>query len=148
MTDSLDSTIPGPPVGKPRPRVTRGGKHVHYPPRYHDWLRHAVAQLSYEWTRPALDGPLRLEVWDYAQRPIRRPNGVTPGAWKSGRALVRPTKPDGDNVIGAVSDALERARVIVNDSRIVSWHILNNWAGLGQAPCVRLRLSRYEEGDE
>jgi Holliday junction resolvase RusA-like endonuclease len=95
-------TIPGPPVAKGRPRMTRTGR-AYTPAKTRaaeGYMRHAIAAQA---GQPMLQGALDVSV--IAMLPI-------PASWsKRKRAdaaagIVRPTgKPDGDNLAKSICDA-------------------------------------------
>ncbi len=113
--------IPGPPVAKGRPRVTRRG--IAYTPartrRYED----AVRQLAAATRPPALfDGPVRVEVIATIE---------PPRSWskrKTAAHLGRPhcQRPDADNLAKAVTDALNRI-VWRDDSQIWALSVRKEW---------------------
>ena len=95
-------TIPGAPVAKGRPRMTKQGR-AYTPAKTHTtkgYMRHAIAAQA---GQPLLQGALDVSV--IAMLPI-------PASWsKRKRAdaaagILRPTgKPDGDNLAKSVCDA-------------------------------------------
>lgn len=95
-------TIPGPPVAKGRPRMTRTGR-AYTPAKTRaaeGYMRHAIAAQA---GQPMLQGALDVSV--IAMLPI-------PASWsKRKRAdaaagILRPTgKPDGDNLAKSICDA-------------------------------------------
>ena len=93
-------TIPGPPVGKERPRVT--GKRTFTPPRtraYEEWTRLHARNARVQ----PLEGPLKVTVTWAKQVPAswskKRKAAALAGVYVTGT-------PDLDNVVKAVSDAL------------------------------------------
>ena len=95
-------TIPGPPVAKGRPRMTRQGR-AYTPAKTRaaeGYMRHAISAQA---GQPLLTGPLSVSV--LAMLPI-------PASWpKHKRAdaaagVLRPTgKPDADNLAKSICDA-------------------------------------------
>ncbi len=103
MTPAVKLWLPGVPVGKGRPRVTRQG-HVYTPAATRDYET-AVRLTALSAMRGAapLTGPLRVEVYAYLQPPASW-SGAEVAAALAG--LTRPTgKPDLDNVVKAALDA-------------------------------------------
>jgi Holliday junction resolvase RusA-like endonuclease len=65
----------------------------------------------------------------------------TKGIYKYGPVrLPHGQKPDLDNVLKAVCDALEKAGVIEDDKQIAVHHASKVWAAAGEAPAVHLRV--------
>jgi Holliday junction resolvase RusA-like endonuclease len=95
-------TIPGAPVAKGRPRMTRTGR-AYTPAKTRaaeGYMRHAIAAQA---GQPMLEGALSVEV--VAMLPI-------PSSWSKAKqaaaaaGALRPTgKPDGDNLAKSICDA-------------------------------------------
>jgi Holliday junction resolvase RusA-like endonuclease len=95
-------TIPGAPVAKGRPRMTRTGR-AYTPAKTRaaeGYMRHAISAQA---GQPMLEGPLSVEVT--AMLPI-------PASWSKAKqhaaqtGALRPTgKPDGDNLAKSICDA-------------------------------------------
>lgn len=142
----IDLLIPGEPVGKGRPRVaTIAGRARAYTPKgTAEWEAGAAMLLRAAWTGAPLDEPVELVVEAVAARP----KALIPGPRKLSadpalaRRLWRVTKPDGDNVLKCVGDALVMAGVIRDDTRIVRWECLSLVAALDEGPSVRVVLRR------
>lgn len=86
--------IPLPPKAKARPRVTRRGTYM--PADYQAW---------------------RAEFTGYAHEQLRKQGGLS-GKFAIGLTIITPSgtmRPDLDNVLGAVLDALQDAGAIEND---------------------------------
>ena len=121
--------IYGHPVPKARARTvrTKSGKTVSYTPAktesWEDSIR--VQALS---CRPGqlLDGPLALEATFYLLRPKSKPKRVVYPSWK----------PDLDNLVKSVKDALEGI-IYTNDSRIVDEVIRKRY---GDPPRVEIAI--------
>lgn len=110
----IQFTIPGAPVGKGRPRMTRSG-HAYTPAQTRN--REAYVKLLATEAMagaPPLDGPVSVAV------EIRC---AVPASWPKGRraeALVgriRPGKPDLDNVLKLVLDAMNGV-VVLDDKQV------------------------------
>jgi Holliday junction resolvase RusA-like endonuclease len=101
----------GTPVPKARARTVRmkNGRHVTFTPdKSAAWENKIQAAALESRPKELLDGPLVLEVTFYLQRPKSKPK----------RVRFPDTKPDLDNLVKSVKDALEGI-VYANDSRIV-----------------------------
>lgn len=98
-------TVPGPPVGKGRPRFTRIGQHVRtYTPTATTEYERTVAQYARLAMGDPADfpaGPVSVAIWAIAARPQRLCRKADPDG-----LLWRQAKPDADNVAKAVLDAL------------------------------------------
>lgn len=95
-----------------------------------DW-KHSIAMQALEY-RPGklLDFPLRLTATFYLLRPKSKPKSEEYPA----------TKPDFDNLVKAITDALEGV-IYTNDSRIVEAHICKRY---GDPPRVEICLEGLE----
>ena len=116
MSERRTITIPGLPVGKPR--QTRRDRWARRPAvlRYRAWADTARAAVLAALGAHALDQvPLEVHVLAWFPLPQRRRPGVRPG-WPYRQ------KPDADNVIKAVCDALwARDELIAGSSCWCSW---------------------------
>jgi Holliday junction resolvase RusA-like endonuclease len=129
-------TIYGDPVAKGRPRFgRRGSKVISYTPaRTQVFEAEAAALFVESWgDRPPLSQPCELTVVSVFKRPERlrckhkRPCECNP------RRLPHVSRPDLDNCVKAVCDALQRftpdgRSVLVDDSRICSVHAVKVYA--------------------
>jgi Holliday junction resolvase RusA-like endonuclease len=117
-------TIPGAPVAKGRPRMTRTGR-AYTPAKTRaaeGYMRHAIAAQA---GQPMLEGALQVSV--LAMLPI-------PASWSrkkqqdAAAGVLRPIgKPDGDNIAKSVCDA---ANGILwrDDGQIVSLHVSKTYS--------------------
>lgn len=128
--------IPGPPVGKGRPRLTRHGR-AYTPKLTKDWESKAVTILRAHWRRQPLEGPCRLVVEAVKARPKAMQSRRYPDA-----ECWRTKKPDADNVGKAAADAIEKAGLILNDSQIVEMVCRSLYAAKNQPPCVRIYFAQ------
>ncbi len=111
MSEAISLTIYGHPVPKARARTvrTKSGRTVSYTPaKTESWEDSIRAQALQYRPEQLMDGPLALEATFYLLRPKSKPKRVKYPA----------TKPDLDNLIKSVKDALEGI-IYTNDSRIV-----------------------------
>jgi Holliday junction resolvase RusA-like endonuclease len=150
MIALLDVTVAGKPVGASRPRVVRAGNGVRaYMPDAHvAWEERARQILAAAWRdesgpKPALDEPIEVRVDVCHHRPARLCRRKDP----RGR-LHACCKPDVDNVAKLVLDALVKANVLVDDTRVcrlacerVYGAILDDGAA-GEPEGVRIRVGR------
>jgi Holliday junction resolvase RusA-like endonuclease len=134
-------SINGPPIGKGRPRAfvvggSRPGSparvRAYTPEKTRSWERDAAWIMAEEWTSDApYDGPVRVTVVAVAARPKRLMRKRDPDG-----TVWRCSKPDGDNVLKAVADAMVLARVIDDDVQIVDARVLSVYAAKGDGPRV------------
>lgn len=121
--------IPGIPVPKLRPRVTKTGR-AYTPARTRNWERMASQVIALQWgSTPKIDRPINLVMAAVFPRPKRRPNKVTKEAWDAGLRIWRPAKPDLDNVVKAVCDAAQMSGVLADDSLVVELAARKLYAG-------------------
>lgn len=108
--------VPGRPVGKERPRVTRGGLHSYTPKKtktYETAVQvHAKAAGAREQPRAVAVGLDVVAVFPFprAWGRARRDEGETVYriAYRAGlQAIAKITSPDEDNILKAVQDALQ-----------------------------------------
>ena len=112
-------TIPGVPVPKLRPRVTKTGR-AYTPARTRNWEKMASQVIALTWgSTPKIKRPINLVIAAVFPRPKRRPKMVSKEAWDSGLRIWRPAKPDLDNVVKAVCDAAQMSGVLADDSYVV-----------------------------
>lgn len=142
MSGGLLFSIPGPPVGKGRPRATsRGGRvRMFTPPKTAQWEGVAMTIMKQSFGGPPLDEPLELHVVAVADRPQRLLR-----ARDSSERMWRTAKPEGDNVLKCVGDALTKAGVIRDDCLIVRWSVESVYAARGEAASVQLWLCAADE---
>ena len=137
----LTFTVPGVPVAKGRPRVTRAGKFVRtYTPSetvdFENRVRFAAQQAG----AVPLTGPVAVEI--LARFPMKgqpRKRVPRPEAWK-------PTKPDLDNVAKAVLDGLEGI-CFASDAQVVDLRAQKVHAAQGEAAetVVTVQPAREDE---
>jgi len=112
--------------------------HAFRPASTAQWEDNAAGLFAVAWHGlDPLTQPCRLTVRAVAKRPQRLCRKKDP----AGR-IWRTTKPDLDNVVKAVCDALVRARVIIDDTHISALHSCASlYAAKEQDPCVEVELS-------
>jgi len=148
-TPLLDVVITGQPCGKARhrtrfvqPKGRPGFVSSYVDPKDPNvsWERFASAVFSEAWGgRPPLGRvPLRLIVEAIATRP----KGMKKSAGQ-GR-LWRLAKPDGDNVLKAIADALQAGGVVLDDKVIAHMSVVSLVAADGEAPHTRVVLEELE----
>lgn len=123
-------TIPGDPIGKPRMTRCDKWKQRDCVVAYRSWADSARAAIQ-RTTKLTLKNPTTLIVTAYFQ---------VPESWSHKRkslALTEPhtVKPDADNVLKAVCDAL-----FENDQMVTEARICKKWAGL-DGPRIHVELT-------
>lgn len=127
-------SIPGHPVPKLRPRVTKSGR-AYTPSRTKEWEQMAAQCIALEWgNTPKVERPIQLVIAAVFSRPKKRPAKVTKEAWESGLRIWRPAKPDLDNLVKAVLDAAQMSGVLVDDYYVVD------------LAARKLYASKYDDG--
>jgi len=115
--ESWSATIPGPPIGKGRPRATvRGGfVRTYTPKKTADWEAVAATTLMHSWARSPLDCPVRVVITALFPRPQRM-------IWKTKPMERSPfcQTPDVDNVCKAVLDSAVKGGVLRDDKTVWS----------------------------
>jgi len=140
MTIVLNIAIDGQPVAKGRPRARVNGRiAVMYTPKPTvEWERSAGYQMIAGAHEMGVDGvPLRLDVVAVGKRPQRLMRQKD----HFGR-IYRMAKPDGDNVLKIVADALQKCGVVKDDKSIVEWSISSVYAAKDEDPCVEVVLTK------
>lgn len=134
----LTLSIPGDPVGKGRPRVTvrNGHARAYTPAKTASWESGAAWLMRNEWGIHApYEGPVRVTVEAVASRPKRLLRKADP----EGR-MWRCAKPDVDNVLKAVLDALVNAGVLRDDVQAVEVVARSWYASRSEGPAVEVRV--------
>lgn len=128
-------TIPGPAVGKGRPRATRQGR-LYTPEKTvrYESLVALAAQEAMQDKWPT-EYPIRITINIYCDIPQswsqKKKNAALDGT-------IRPTgKPDWDNVGKAISDALNG--IVYKDDKQIVWALVTKQYAL--APCVEVQVS-------
>lgn len=128
------AVIPGPPIGKGRPRSTKTGV-IYTPKRTADWEKSAAYLMGGWWHEAPYDGVCGLRIWAYGVRPKRlfRKKDPSGAVWKG-------TKPDCDNVAKSVMDAIQMAGVIRADSQVVRLEVFDLFSEKDGAARIELEL--------
>lgn len=121
---SYTITIPGEPVSKGRPRMTKRG-HTYTPKRTVDYERMVQTLFHAEHGSPKLEGPIMIQLDLYFGIPKSRSKAARK---RMQQGLERPCKrPDIDNCMKSVSDALNSI-AYKDDSQIVAAVIQKFWS--------------------
>jgi Holliday junction resolvase RusA-like endonuclease len=115
------------PMACPRPRVTRL-KRVYYPVRYKNWIKDMRGRLT-DMTVP--EGALHVELTFIVKRPQRL---------RKGERIIHSKRPDLDNMVKAVLDALP----IPDDAVVCSITAKKFYAAFGEDPQIDILISSAE----
>lgn len=142
MSDKVDATIEVQMVphgkGRPRARVIKGRAIIYTPERTERWEQQFAAQASIQLRGvPRMEGPVAVEVLAIVPRPQRLERRKDPAGevWST-------AKPDTDNVIKSVLDALSFCWR--DDSQVVRVLTEKAYAAKGQPARIYVRI--YEPG--
>jgi len=130
--------IDGQPVAKGRPRFFRG--HAVTPQKTRTWEAMSAAVIRQAIGHRQYDVPLRLEVTAYFQRPQRLMRKSSP----PGR-VHHTAKPDCDNVLKIVGDALTMAGAVKDDSYINFQACAKYYASRDVRPHVAILLESWRD---
>jgi len=130
----LQLSIPGEPVGKARPRVTRQG--ITYTPQktvnYETLIKQHFAINYPQWIPQ--DSPVKIDIISYHTIPQSKSKRIKT-AMEQG--VIRPTKkPDADNILKIVSDSLN-GLAYYDDKQIVKATLEKYYS---KQPRLELRL--------
>ena len=118
----ISLTIPGPPIGKQRARVTRTG-HAYTPAKtvnYEALVKQTFAAKYPDFVPMA--GPVRMGLWI-----MLMPSKETARKIKKGIKVYPTIKPDVDNVFKIIADALS-GLAFVDDKQIVESDLSKHYA--------------------
>lgn len=127
--------VPGPPIGKGRPRASTRGGHVrlYTPPRTAAWEGRASVVFRDAWAgQEPLEEDVEVQVLALFPRPKRM-------IWKR-KPMPRERytgKPDASNVLKATEDALEKAGVYRDDKQIWRATVVCMYCSGNESPLVR-----------
>jgi len=112
------------------------------PEAYMAWKRKAALILANQARRagfPMGKGPIRVSVVAIFDRPLSRPASVSKEDWGGGR-VKRWSKPDADNLLKAVCDALQDAGIVVDDCFIEIGSVIRWYGSVGELPSVLISI--------
>jgi Holliday junction resolvase RusA-like endonuclease len=112
MKTVYDIFVLGLPKAQPRPRLTKTG-HVYTPGSANDWKETVIAEIMLH-RKPVITVPVRLTVCFYFPVPksVKQKDIYFPHAGK----------PDVDNLLKAVMDAMTQANVWKDDTQVYRSH--------------------------
>lgn len=140
---SIKAFVPGLPIAQPRQRHTKGGRN--YTPSQHpvQVFKAAVAYaVRQEYQGELWAGPIAMEVSIWFPRPKNK-------LWKKKRMLPywHTAKPDADNVLKAIKDALKLV-LWLDDAQVCDIHVVKSVCGADigpSSPGVWLTITRLQE---
>ena len=132
----IELKIPGPPMGKQRPIVTRRGA---FTPKKTVNYENYVKELYIINKFPKLEGYISMSVKAYY--PIPKSTSKKKKEQMLQGILLPDKKPDADNVLKGICDALNTI-AYDDDKQIIEMAILKRYS---KDPCVVVRLKKYEE---
>ena len=124
----LSLTIPMQPIPKARPRVV--GKHTYTPKRTKDAEAIVATHVSSKYKGEILPDPIGVSIIFIHKRPKNL---------KGTDRVPKSTRPDGDNLVKLVTDAIEGV-VYRNDGQICYWHIEDWYGKPKESPFVDLKV--------
>ena len=141
MSWEFDCLIPGPPIGKGRPRAAKMGSHIrlYTPKKTADWERSAALLARNAWSRPPSDDLCKAEIVAVFPRPKRLLRKKDPV-----HRLWHGSKPDIDNICKSVLDSLVMGGIIRDDTQVVLLMASTVYASKLEGPCVEVRLSSID----
>ena len=141
MSWEFDCLVPGPPIGKGRPRAAKMGGHVrlYTPKKTADWARSSALIMRNAWMRAPSDDLCKAEIVAVFSRPKRLLRKKDPEA-----RMWHGSKPDIDNVAKSVLDSLVMAGVIRDDTQVVFLTARSVYASKSEGPCVEVKLSSID----
>ena len=137
---TFTATIPGRPQPKQRPRHGKGFTFT--PTATKVWETAAAMLLRNAAQGVHIEGPCRVEVAAYWQRPKARPSKVDKATWGTGLACFRTGTPDADNVLKAVMDAGNQANIWGDDAQVVIAQVVKRYAAKGDRPRVVVTVTK------
>ena len=112
------------PIACPRPRVTRQGR-TYYPMKYKTWIKEMRGRLA-DMSVP--EGALHVELTFIVKRPVNM---------RKGDRIIHSKRPDLDNMVKAVLDALP----IPDDAVVCSITAQKFYAATGEDPQIEILVS-------
>ena len=144
---TIDFTVPGKPVGKERPRVTRRGTYT--PQKTREYEKNVRREFLKAMVLNAPDGyHHRAELVRYAEVYITAFFGV-PESWslkKKNDAYgnICTKKPDADNIEKVICDALNGS-AYSDDAFVTKLTIAKRYCGRGEQPRVEVTVAMQVE---
>jgi Holliday junction resolvase RusA-like endonuclease len=140
----FESVVAGDPVPLGRHRTATRDRHGRLLARPHhfnpkataDYQEKLVEEFQLRIMGHRSDFPLDDPLWLDVEFRLARPRSV--------HRRYPQTKPDLSNLTKMVEDALEKAGVVVNDSRFVDGTVRKRYSEFGSSPTVAVKIRRLE----
>jgi len=116
------------PIACPRPRVTKQGR-SYYPVKYKNWIKDMRESLK-DMSVP--EGALHVELTFIVKRPK---------AMRKGKRVIHIKRPDLDNMVKAILDALP----IPDDAVVCSITAKKFYAATGEDPQIEILICSAEQ---
>lgn len=132
--------VPGLPIAQPRQRTTKTG--FNYTPTRHpsnQWKATVALAWQQSGQRGPLTGAVCLWVEFVLPRPRTRPQKVPATVWKLASWVLHRSRPDLDNLVKSVKDALN-GLAWSDDSQVAQLHAGKRYAGRDEAPHALLTI--------
>ena len=138
----FECDVPGPPIGKGRPRGTTQGGFIklYTPKKTADWERSCAFGVRSQWSGAPLEGAVEIEFVAVFPRPKRLLRKKDP----EGR-LKHTTKPDIDNIEKCLLDSLVMAGVLRDDKGVCDVRKKKRYSSKVEGPCLYFRLRQLDE---
>ena len=131
------------PLGKGRPRAVsvNGRARVYTPTATADWEHFAAVELRAAWeAKPPMTGPLGCEIVAVFPRTAELLRKVKAGYKYPTWRLPHAVKPDADNIVKSVCDAIEKAGIILDDKQFAILTVGKHYAMIHEEPRVEVRI--------
>ena len=133
----LDAVIPGQPVGKGRPKFVRATGRAYTPKGTAEWERSAALILRNQYEGAPIDECVSVEILAVFSRPKRLLRKKDPES-----RMPCNVKPDIDNVVKCVLDALTMAGVLRDDKVVYEVRAKKLYASKTEGASVEVRVER------
>lgn len=133
--------IRGEPVACPRPRFTRQGR-LYYPKKYNDYKNVATAELLAQFKMQnavQIEDACEIEIVIITKRPKIHNKHVD-------EIIPKPTKPDLDNYIKSVLDAITAAGIWKDDNLVCSIKAAKYYGAEGFVGQTEIKITVPWEG--
>ena len=122
--------VPGRPAPQGSKKHVGGGRMVEASKYLPAWRKALDEALTTSWQgKTTIEGPVIVEADFFLQKPVTTKHQICPTG-----------PPDLDKLVRSVGDALTRARIVEDDSRITSWRVSKQWTTNEKKQGVRIRV--------
>ncbi|NDB94975.1 MAG: RusA family crossover junction endodeoxyribonuclease [Verrucomicrobia bacterium] len=113
--------------------ASKGGVRVFRNSAYKTYMRDLVFAANKHAPAAFLEGPLKADVTFVLERPKSK---------KKGQREYAPVRPDRDNLIKPVMDALTTSNWWKDDAQVVTGDITKVYGASGEKPCIEIVVSK------